>query len=663
MKTVFGFIDRKFGNSNAFIKVLASVKNDQLIEIEKHIEEFPNNGKVIYYHIPEEVNEGTLGFYTLNESGTFDITSPISSKYAVSTETSSYNYFEIIETNYSFSENKQKLISILQNGITKTHEISSKLVLLTTDDFLIGPCSTKNKAEDKWIAEFNESGLIEVRKNDVNIIKHWDAKYGVERYFISAATINSPIDHYLDCSTNERVVRDALKILKEEKEVSEISRRVIKMLGDLVSETPSQVRKDRVTRASELLINYLVSDEEINRLNNELLRCEAVIEKINEKVGEQLVKAKKKLEEDHKTITNETKQLTSRKDKLQGEIKDLKSNKKQVETDLEKANEALQQKLKEMQENVYHTLVNLLPTPNFPIVKSKATAGVTSIQSSQWFTQENEREIEIGDLVHLIEKLVSNLEQINVEKNDAKFIVFTTLGAILFRKPLIIKGSNSFDIAQTIGWTISGNEHLTIFPDIKGYSNEALVSCFQNYKRLNTLKSLHLSNIENAPTELYMPSFIDYWGVSINSSYPELFMLSVKNIDELSKDLLDKLKYIPIIDTEEINIKGELRNARLEGTFTFGYISIKSVIGNTELTNNKSKVYKDFKDALEEITSMDPRKIKNEFKDWFRLLENASDNEEEITEWVLQTFLRDYMNNEQFKNIADELLVGEMLTL
>lgn len=663
METVFGFIERIHGNRYAFLKVLARLKNDQLIEIENHIEEFPNNGKIIYYNIPENVYAGTLGFYTLTESGSYDSTIPISSKYAVSSEISSLGYLEIIETNYSFSKNKQEIISMLQNGIAKTHEISSRVVLLTADDYLVGPFSSKLKNEDKWIAEFNDSGLLEVRNNNVNIIKYRDVNFGVERYFISASTINTPVDNYLDCSTNERVVRDALKILKEEKEVQEISRKVTKMLGDLVSETPFEVRKDRVSRARELLQNYLISDEEISRLDHELLQYGAVIEKINEKVAEQLVEAKKKLEDRHKKIINETKQLTSRKEKLQGEIKDLTGNKNRAEIELEKANEALQQKIKDMQENVYQTFLNLIPASGLPTAQVETSAAVTNIQSSQWFVQENEKEMAIGDIVHLIEKLTANLKQINVEKHDAKFIALTVIGAILFRKPLILKGDKSFDMAQTLGWAIAGNEHITIFPDIKGYSNEALVSCFQNYKRLNTIKSLHLSNIESSSTELYMPSFIDYWGVSMNASYPELLMLSVKDIDELSKDFLDKLKYIPIIDTEEMGTKGRLRNARLQGAITFGFISTDAVIGNIELMNKKSKAYRDFKYALEEITGIDVRKIKNEFKEWFCLFENGSDSDEEIIKWVLQTFLHDYMEIEQFRSIADELLVEQMLKL
>lgn len=661
MRTVFGFIERILSRNNAFFKVIAYVQNNQLIEVEDHYIDFPNNGKVFFYNITDNAYVGKLGFYTLSESSTFDDDLPTSSKYVVSTEQNNLGYFEIVEANYSFLNHQHEILTMLQNGMAKTHQFSSKIFLLTTDDFLIGPFSTKLNNKNQWIAEFNDSGLLEVRKNSVNFIKHFDINWGIERYFTSFATTNTPVEHYLDCSTNERIVRDALKILREEKKIQEVSRKVITLLGDLVNETPAEVRKNRISRAYELLQSYLVSDEDIDKLDSELLQYEPVVRKVNVKLAEELEKAKKKLEYEHKKIINETNQLTSRKEKLQTEIKKLEEDRKSSETGLKKANEALQQKIKDMQENVYQTFLNLLPSLNLPTEQPGTSSIVTHTQNSQWFVRENEKEIAIQDVGDLIGKITANLEQINVKEEDAKFIALIAIGAMLFRKPLIIKGENSFDIAQTLGWTVAGNDHITIFPDIKGYSNEVLVSCFQSYKRFDSLKSLHVSNIEASSAELYIPSFINYWGISTNPTYPDLLILSVKNMDELSESFLNQLKYAPIIDTGKMAIKGRVRSARLQGAISFGYTCAEAVIGNTELISKKSNAYKEFKNVLEEIIGMDAQKIKNEFNEWFCLLEASSYSEEEINKWVLSTFLYNYIDSEQFNNIAEELMVEQVL--
>ena len=138
-------------------------------------------------------------------------------------------------------------------------------------------------------------------------------------------------------------------------------------------------------------------------------------------------------------------------------MKNIKEKKKQADSDLKKANDALQQKLKEMQENVYHTLLDLLPNSHM-LSTVEVTTNSLNEPSSQWFVQEKEEKEtfvkEIDDT--LMQHLIKNLEQIDVKK-EARFIALTVIGAILFRKPIILKGENSFDIAQTIGWSISGN--------------------------------------------------------------------------------------------------------------------------------------------------------------------------------------------------------------
>ncbi|MGN4485308.1 hypothetical protein ACTFPQ_24985 [Bacillus cereus group sp. MYBK5-1] len=661
MKIIFGAIDRINERNQTFIKVLAKVQNNHLCRLEDSIEEFPNTGKVFYYKVPSDAYKGKLGFYTVVESNSYDINIPISSKYVVSQEASNIGYVEIVKVDYSVEMHELELVSLIKNGIVKTHEFTSKIVLLTAEGYLIGPYSPKLNKENQWIAELNDNGLLDVRKNNVDIIEYYDVNFGVERYFISTAFINTKVDRYLDCSNNDRIVRDALKILKDEKETREITRKITKVLVDLVSEIPEEVRKGRISRAVNLLQNHLISPEEMELFEKELLQYGPVIKKINEAIDKDLLVARKKLESDHKKVINETKKLKLEKGNLKIELKNMTDKKNRIDDDIKKAEEALQLKLREMQQNVYQTMLNLLPLPMTLSTGNEAESSVTNVRSSQWFVREQEKENMVDGIEVLIRNIIKNLERIHVEKERAELIALTTIGAILFRNPIIIEGENSFDIAQILGWTIAGNDHITIFPDIKEYSNEVLTSYFTQYNRIDKIKSLHLSNIESSSAELYIPSFIDYWSVSTNCRYPELLIVSMKDITEVSNDFIGKLKYAPVINTDSIGIKGELRKARLLGEIKFGFISIEDFVEN-ELLVGKSKAFREFKDVVEEI-GMQPKMIVHTFKQWFCLFEKVEYDEEMIINWVLQVFLQKHIDIEQYNFIAEELDVEVSVSL
>ncbi|MBV7508621.1 hypothetical protein KW850_25730 [Bacillus sp. sid0103] len=658
MKTVFGFIDRIDGRKRTFLGVLANVQNNKLIDIKNPYEEFPNNGKIFVPFPSEEMYNGKLGFFILTESGTYNSDIPSSSKYIVSHEAPHIGYFEVVESDYNFLTQQQEIVNIIQKGIMPSFNFTSKILLSTQDDYLIGPFSVKLNKDNKWVGQVDDTGIIEVRRNKEYFIKYQDFNSGVYRYFISTEITNSPVDNYLDCASDERIVREALKILKEEKKFQEISRAVIKNLADLVNELPPIVKKGRIYKAINLLQSHSISEESIDIFDSELIQYDVVESRINKKVEEALEEEKKKLEDKHRKIINETKQLITLKEKLQTDVKIIKEKQDKADIDLKKANDALQQKLKEMQENVYRTLVNLLPNSN---VLSNVKVNTNSLNEppSQWFVQEKEeKETLIMEINTLLDHLIRNLEHIGVEK-EARFIAFTVIGAILFRKPIIIKGENGFDIAQTIGWSISGNDHLTIFPEIHGYSNDSLISCFQDYKRLESVKSLHVSSIENSSAELFLPSFVDYWTVSTNKLYPDLLLISAKDIEEISDSFLSKLKYSPVINTDNFGSKGRLRKARLQGNITFGF-TLLEIFDESLWVKKKSKSFKEFKQVLEETIKLKPSRISNDFKDWFCLFENNDFEEEELTKWLVQIFLQDYIDSDKFNEIIEELIIEEL---
>jgi len=248
-----------------------------------------------------------------------------------------------------------------------------------------------------------------------------------------------------------------------------------------------------------------------------------------------------------------------------------------------------------------------------------------------------------------------------VKKDQASFITFTVVGAILFRRPLIVIGENNFDISQVIGWSLSGNDHLTIFPDIKGFSNEVLVKLFNSYSRPENIKSVQLSNIENSSADLYLPSFLNYWQVSIDSSYPELFIVSINDLAELSEGFINKFKFSPIINTDELGKKGQLRKSRLNHSINFGYIS-KEMLLDYEITSKNPVLFDDFKEEIEEVLNLKPRRIKEEFKFWFELLDSFNCAQQNTMIWILDSLLKGYISDKNFESIYEELIMKSEAT-
>lgn len=656
MKTIFGIIekekrpDKKF----MFIKVLAEYENYQLTEVKNPTIDYPSEGDVMWSPVPDGINVGKLGFYTIEERIDDYASKPIYSKYLVNQEIVDLRYYEIVKIPFSLVQNKE-ITYLIQNGFDAPQQFTSEILLLTTDNFLIGPYRPKQTKELKWVADFNDDRLLEIRQNNMDMVKYYDKNVGTFRYFTSTMLLDT-VEDYLDCATNERIIRYALKTLKDEKHVQDISRKVINQLSDLVSELPSEIRYERITRAIELLTKYKVEQEDIAHFEQELLQYPAIQDKIQELLEEKLVIERKKIENENKKIINETQQLRREKELLLATINKIKQQIRESEENLKKADEALEQKLKDMKHNIFQTLTDLIPFTSLGLNISHNDSNYRN--DSQWIVKETAETIIYDDVSSLVKSLVKNLSMINIEEKQALLIAKTTLGAILFRKPIIFKGNFSFEISQVIGWTISGNDHLTIFPDIKNFSNQALISSFSNYMRLDYIKSVHLCQIENSSAELYLPSFLDYWKVSIEESLPELILISIKDYNELTDSFIQKLQFVPIIDTDKMIINSDIRTLRKNYSLMFGSIPSHPFIEDV-LLKKKSSEFSNFLEVVQEVIPF--AQHRDSFKKWFRLLEDESLDEDVVSIWVVKVLLQPYISNEQTEKILEELYVESIV--
>ncbi len=632
-----------------FVKVLAEYKDLQLIEVKNPRLDYPSEGEAIWSPAPYDANVGKLGFFTVLERNEEDyLGGTIYSKYMVYRELGDLKYYEVFKMPFSLAQNKE-IIYLIQNGIDTPQRFSSEILLLTKDDYLIGPYRIKQSKDGKWVIDSSDDKWLEIRKKSINLVEYYDKNIGGMRYFTSTMLIDH-VEDYLDCATNERIMRYALKTLKEYQQIQEISRKVISQLSDLVGELPSQVHYERIMAAIELLTEYEVTEEDIIRFEGELLQYPAIQKKLETLLEEKFNAEKRRIEEEHRKTLNETAQLRKEKEHLLLEMEKLIQQIKISEEKLKKADEALNEKIRGMKENIFRTLADLAPLASLGLTVSQHQVTNYRIESP-WTVKDNEETTVYDNIYDLMEHAVKNLSMLGIEDNKALLMTKTVIGAMLFRTPIVVKGGSSFELAQVIGWTIAGNEHLTIFPDMKNFNNQTLVESFSNYVRSDCVKSVHLCQIENSPAELYLPSFLDYWRVSIEESLPELILISIKEDSDLTNSFVQKLPFVPIINADEIVTDANIRSLRKAHSLVFGSIASRLLIED-DILRRKSSEFSNFLEIVKEV--MPFTKQKESFKKWFRLLEDDLLDEEIVSLWITKVLLQPYIDKEKATKILDE---------
>jgi len=651
MKTIFGIVEKEKRPNKRymFIKVLAEYKDQQLIGVKDPSIDYPSEGEVIWSPVPEGVNVGNLGFYTIEERNEEDYVGKlIYSKYMVYKELEDLKYYEVVKIPFSLAQNKE-IIYLVQNGIDALQKFSSDILLLTNDSYLIGPYRIKQIKDGKWGIDSSDDKLLEIRKASINFVEYYDKQIGEMRYFTSTMLLDR-VEDYLDCATNERIMRYALKTLKDQQHVQEISRKVISQLTEWVSHLPSEVCYERVMRAIELLIEYQITEEEISQFEEELLQYPAIQRKVQGLLEERFNSEKKRIEEENRKVLSETEQLRKERERLLLIVEEMQQQIKISEEKLKKADEALEQKMKEMQQNIFRTLTDLIPLASLGINVSQYQA-TNDRNESPWMVKDNEETIVYDDIHDLVECAVKNLSMIGIEDQKALLLAKTVIGAILFRKPIVLKGDFSFELSQVIGWTIAGNEHLTIFPDMKSFNHQTLVGCFSSYARPEYVKSVHLCQIENSPAELYLRPFLDYWRVSIHESLPELVLISIKEDSDLTDSFIQKLSFAPIIDADEIVTNPDIRTLRKAHRLIFGSIP-SYLLTEDGILRRKSREFSHFLEIVQEVIPF--TKQKDSFKKWFRLLEDDLLDEEIVSIWVTKALLHSYLDNKEVMKILGE---------
>lgn len=652
MLKVLGMIERfTSDNKHAYIRVIAKVIEDKLVPIEDVIEEFPNRGNAFCFNVLPQSQVGDIAFYCLTESSNYNEHSYNSAKYAASIAHLDIRFLELRRVDFSFNQEKQKIISFLQNDF-QVEEINTKeLYLFSNDKYLIGPISIKFNNSRKWVGDFEVNNVIAVRKLHDNPIQVFERLQDEMRFFLTNYQLKNPIIDELDCATDERVIRDALKILKEEKGITEISRKVIKLLVDEVTSISVDTKKNRVNRAIYLLQERILDENLIGMFDEEIIQYPAAKRVIDKAIDRESQEAVRKIEEEHSKITNKTLELEKKKVLLETQLDQLKKGITNSESELQKAEKTLHRKLTEMQKNVYETMLNQLPSINL-----NSNGGTSTSLNSQWIIQDDENANEIDNLTLLLEKLIENIKRLNIESVEACLLAKTIFGAIIFRQPLIIKGAQSFELCQVIKWSLSaGNNSLTIFPDLQGYSNELLINSFNRFKGLEYLKTMHIANIENSSAELYISSFVDYWKLALDPIFPDLLLISIKNEDDVSGNLLNNLRFAPIINTDNLQIRCNLRKIRQKNEFTYHQFQM-DFIEESEILVKKALEYQYFYDALLKLSLWDAKQIRYQYKDWFRLLDDGETFDEDVvTKWILETMVQPFVSHEDYYQLLEEL--------
>ena len=128
------------------VQPFALVEDNELITTlneEQRIEMFPNDGRVFIHPNYDFQHQEVFRIYELVPFATYDETRPGSMKYKLGFEMTDIKLFEVIDIDYSLEDNPTDIAKMLRNGMRLKQQITTPVLLRTSDDLLIGPITLK----------------------------------------------------------------------------------------------------------------------------------------------------------------------------------------------------------------------------------------------------------------------------------------------------------------------------------------------------------------------------------------------------------------------------------------------------------------------------------------------------------------------------------------
>ena len=578
-------------------------------------EVFPNNGQIF---VPESLQapyKEMFKLVELEESNTFDETRFTSMKYVLGKEIYNIHLYEVLDLDESIKSDKPIIVEKLTNGIYIPFNVSLPLLFRTADDFLIGPIQMEFSDGIYTIKDSNLN-FIPYYQLEIDIISILDGYKNQERLFSTNDLPEQNIIGWVDVADEQRVISDALKQLRDNAELGELSRKMITRLKEwydsgLAREPHLQ---ERLYRAIQIMESNTLSPEIVDLFSKLVLDLEITKELIEKGKNqafkneyEAFLKEHEKLVKDCKNRKQELQTIEKRYKKISHAFETAQSNYMALE-------QTMQAKIDQLHNNFSATYAEQLSLTVFPNVQS--SVGVSKISNSvngyaQFQSISGKR---LEDFSAFAEALNNNLTYFK-GNDDEKVLAATVSAAIILEEPIIIYGQHCFELAQCIAKTITCEQTLSIIPEIDRFSLDELHHQYTNYSNINDVKSLIIHNPHTTAGLYSLPAYFKQNKWSAGELVPNLTIITVDCLDD-ARVFIDKMLYKPLINSN--NYISRFTNKHTIKSLQSGQMALES-IESLALEDYALYVRRGFRQWIEDTQDLD-KTIPYQLVEWLNLL-------------------------------------------
>lgn len=546
-------------NSSLGVNIVGHYENERLIPLDEEEKRttFLNQGKVFvpsHSIIPEN---HTYRLYEVIESHSYDSDKETSCKYFLHNEVTDVPLFEVLDIDETVNTEKDKIIHKLINGMNLEFVPLQNIFFRTADDFIIGPVQLQLLGNNLW--SITEENFVTIRSNQLELIQIENNYERTERLFAVHELIDEDILDYLDVGSNDRVVRDVLKMLKDNIDFGELSRKITSKLVDWYSKGyPSEKQqRERLKRAIEIMELHTLDEVTVLEVEKGLMHLETVKEIIERKVTDRFNDEYTRFEQLNRQLLQQVKQKKSEIERLTIQYNVKKEANISLEKTLEDFKKEAEHKINAIQQNVTTTYVDQLLMRGLPVIQQTEPTVVQS-QTNQLVHPTNLNAPFFENLQSSLDLLRENLRLFK-GRDSNHFFAQTILAAIAQDEPLVLVGEHAYDLAQVIARTFAANETISVLPEVQAFSLAELESHYSFYNDKDMVKVLHIHDAHTSAAEFSIPSYIKMKKWSANEKTPNLFLLTIHDPKEAS-DFLQKIQYLPIIDADKFIKRNIVKN-------------------------------------------------------------------------------------------------------
>lgn len=595
-----------------------AIYNNGILEIlDEHelMRIFLNNGKVFVTDAFQLPQKETFRLFELNEMSNFDETRPTSMKYKLGKEIYDVNLYEVIDLDESISSEKTKIVEKLTKGIYIPFNVTSQILFRTRDDFLIGPVQMQF-VDGLYLIKNSNLNFLPYYQQEVDIVAVFDEYKNQERLFCTNTLYSNNISGWIDVADEQQVISDALKQLKDNAELGELSRKMISRLKDWYESDGSGEPhiKERLQRAIQIMDNNTLNAETVQLYTKLLIDLDIT----NEIICEQ---TEQKFKKEYEKFVKENEQLIRDCEKQKLELKSLEERYlkisqayEQSELNYQTLEKNMKEKIQQLQNNFSNVYAEQLALSSFLQIPSSTTLS-TSSNTLQGFVQyQSTIGKKLMDFSSFVEKLQNNLAYFKGEAH-VNLLAATIFTAIILEEPIIIYGDYSYELAQCIAKTITCEQTLSIIPEIDHFSLDDLHRQYTNYSKMNDVKSLIIHN-PHTTTGLYsLPAYFKQNKWISSELSPNLMIITIDSLEDAGT-FIEKVLYKPLINSNDYMTRNI--NKQTIKLIQPGQIQLE-VVGNTALEDYPIGIRRDFREWIEDNID-DDIKVPYQLVEWLNQL-------------------------------------------